>query len=216
MRYMLFFKILILSLMMTGCATYKMTLPAPVKSDDINIEYNDKPLSGWNELPLGAYRVPDSQVIITGHQKGAAAGLLFGVVGVAVADAVNTAVGKATVENLERSLQISLTTQAQTVTRRMIFEKGLENRFSTSQDHTEQTLSVSSAVIITFINDIEVRPYVQLKAELIDNRSSKTIWSTRYIASTGKPHRLAGNDSYTFDDGALLKKQYNYGTGTCY
>lgn len=205
MHYMMFFRILIISLMMTGCATYKMTVPAPVKSDTISIKYNNKKLSGWSDLPMGTYSVPNSQVIISGHQKGGGAGLLFGVIGVAVQGAINSAGGEDAIENLEKRLQISLTSQAQSATEKLIAEKGLESRFTTSSDQIGETLSVSSAVIITFVNDTDVRPYVLLKANLTDSHSSKAIWSTRYIASTGKPHPLAGSDSFTSGDGALLK-----------
>jgi uncharacterized protein YceK len=205
MRYMMFVQALIVSLTMTGCATYKMTQSAPVTTDTINIQYTDEELSGWSDLPMGTYSVPDSQVIISGHQKGGDAGLLFGVIGVVIQGAVNSSDGEESVENLENSLKVTLTPLAQELTKKLISKKELENRFTTSGHDSGQVLSITSAVIITYVNDTDVRPYVILKASLTDSTSSKTVWTTRYIASSGTPHPLAGEQSFTSDQGALLK-----------
>ena len=64
-----------------GCATYDLTKAPPAETQPIAITYSSEGPSGWTDLPLGAYRVPNSDVIVSGHEKGGI-GMLFGVVGV--------------------------------------------------------------------------------------------------------------------------------------
>jgi hypothetical protein len=45
-----------------GCATYNMTNPAPHEAKPIAVNFVDDDLSGWTDLPIGTYGVPDSQV----------------------------------------------------------------------------------------------------------------------------------------------------------
>lgn len=101
------FPAFIVTLFLSGCASYDMTKSAPIKSETINIKYTNAELSGMTDLPVGTYRVPNSQVIISGHQKVGSAGLLFGVVGLAVQGAVNSNKGKNATKSAEDMLKIT-------------------------------------------------------------------------------------------------------------
>src|SRR5262247_34086 len=61
------------------------------------IVYSDEGMSRMSDLPLGVHRIPDSNVIISGHQKGGGVGLLFGVVGMAIQSSANASGGTARV-----------------------------------------------------------------------------------------------------------------------
>src|SRR5437016_883240 len=85
--------LLLAVLSLSGCATFELSKPAPAQQQPISVKLSTEELSGWSDLPMGVYRIPDSQVIISGHQKASGAGILFGVLGLAVTSAVNTAAG---------------------------------------------------------------------------------------------------------------------------
>lgn len=208
-KYLIVLNVCIVSLVLSGCVSYNLTKPAPIKSEVINIQYTNAELSGMTDLPIGTYRVPNSQVIISGHQKGGAAGLLFGIVGVAVQNAVNSENGKNAIKNSEDVLNINLTSDAKNITGKIITENNFASKFSLNSNSNGQVLSVATAVIITFISDTEVRPYVILKANLTEAKTSKVIWTTRYISSVGKPQALVGSNSLTAEGGLLLKNTLN-------
>jgi hypothetical protein len=188
----------------TGCATFNRTKPAPPGSQPIAVEFSTESLSGWTDLPIGTYRVPDSQVIISGHQKGGAAGLLFGVIGVAIQHGANQSGGKQAVEDIEKSLKINLTTDGQAAIHKLIATDAYATKFKEGSG-PGPVLSISTAVVLTFVNDTDIKPYVILKTTLRDPKAKdKKGWSTRYIASLQAPRPLAGDNSWTADSAAAL------------
>jgi hypothetical protein len=193
------------SLLLGGCASFNRAKPAPHESQPITVKFTTADLSGWTDLPMGTYRVPDSQVIISGHQKGGATGLLFGVVGVAVQGAVNSNAGKNTTKGAGDVLHISLTSQAQGVADAMIAGDPFAKIFSSDTNAAGPSLVISSAVIMTFVNDTDVLPYVVLKATLTEPKATAPSWTTRYIASAGLPRPLTGDQSWTSDGGNDLR-----------
>jgi hypothetical protein len=194
------------SLLLGGCASFNRAKPAPHESQPMKVQFTTTDLSGWSDLPMGTYRVPDSQVIISGHQKGGAGpALLFGVVGMAVQSAVNSNAGKNTTKDAGDALRISLTSQAQGVADAMIAGDPFAKSFSSDANPAAPTLAVSSAVIMTFVNDTDVLPYVVLKATLTEPKATAPKWTTRYIASAGLPRPLTGDHSWTSDGGKELR-----------
>jgi hypothetical protein len=66
-------------------------------------------------------------------------------------------------------------------------------------------LSISTAVVLTFVNDTDIKPYVVLKTTLRDAKAKdKKGWSTRYIASLQAPRPLAGDGSWTAEGATAL------------
>jgi hypothetical protein len=190
--------------LMTGCATYNMTKPAPSQSKPTAIIFNTEELSGWT-LPIGVYRVPNSQVIISGHQKSGGAQFLFGLIGVAVANAIDSSIGEDSTQSVANALRINLTSQAQEITRKLIDSAQFSQTFTVQEDTNAFILSVITSVAVTYVNDTDVRPYVVLKASLRESMAKEPIWTTRYIASTGKARPLIGDNSWTASDGESLK-----------
>lgn len=188
-----------------GCASFNRTKPAPAQQQPIAVRFTGAELSAWSDMPAGVYRVPDSQVIVSGHQKGGATGLLFGVIGVAVQSAINSSAGKDATKNVEDALRISLTSEAQRVTQDLLASGRFSGQFIQSTDAAGPTLDVTSAVVLTFVNATDARPYVLLKADLATAKGAKQSWETRYIASSGQPRPLSGANSWTADGGAILR-----------
>ena len=144
-------------------------------------------------------------MIISGHQKGGAAGLLFGVVGIAIQHGVNQSGGKQAVEDIEKSLKINLTDDGQAAVHKLISTDAYAAKFSEGAG-AGPVLSISTAVVLTFVNETDIKPFVILKTSLGDPKSKdKKGWSTRYIASLQAPAPLVGENSWTADSAAALK-----------
>jgi hypothetical protein len=190
---------------MAGCATFDNIKVAPAESQPISVVYSNEGPSGWSDLPMGTYQVPNSSVIIAGHQQGGGIGILFGVAGMLVQGAVNSDIGKGRVQNVQDALHVDLVPQANELTQRLLASNRFGQAFNTSANPNGPTLSVVPYVVITYVNDTEVRPYVLLKTTLRKSPAGTTEWSTRYIASAGAPVPLVGDNSLTANGGQMLK-----------
>jgi len=195
---------------LVGCSA-AITKPAPPQAQRIAVSFDPKKLSGWSDLPPGCYRVPDSQVIISGHQKGGAAGILFGVIGVMVQSSMNASAGHKATAGIEDSLHIDLTEAEQRITREALESSPLKDRYTLDADPAASHLQVSSALVVTYVTDTDVRPYVVLKVTLNEPAAGhgqparQDVWDTRYIASIGPPRAISGPGSWTEDNGRPLK-----------
>jgi len=195
--------LLVVASIMSGCATYKLIEAAPTQSEPLTIVYSDEGASGWSDLPIGAYRVPDSQVIIFGHQKNSV-GFLFGVVGILAQNAVQSSQGASAVADVRTVLQVNLNHEAEEISTALIGSGQFGSAYRTGAGANGPVLTVNPYVVITFVNDVQVRPYVILKATLRGPKNN-SLWTARYIASVDKPLPLEGIESYTADGGARLK-----------
>ena len=195
--------IVTICLSLGACATYDRAKPAPAVAGPINIKMNSEQLSGWTDLPVGAYKVPESDVIITGHQRGQAASLLFGVLGVAIAHAANSNASAAGVSNTEQVLRMKLTDQTRTEIESLTAQQPLAAKFSVQAAGGTQ-LDVSSALLLSYTNDTQVRAFTVLKA-VLNGPDKRPLWETRYFASTGDARPLEGPDSWTGNNGEALK-----------
>ena len=183
-----------------------MTKPAPAQQQPISISFSNEELSGWSDLPPGVYRVPDSQTIISGHQKGGIAGILFGPLGVLAQSAMNSSHGGSATKDVQETLKINLTSDAQAIARTLTASGRFKDKFTSNENAELPRLSVSTAVALTFVDDTNVRPYVVLKASLYAAHATESQWATRYMASNGAPRPLVGPNSWTANEGEELKK----------
>lgn len=203
----------VFTLVLSGCATYDRTKPAQHQTQPITVSYTAEELSGWSDLPIGTYRVPDSQVIISGHQKGSGVGVMFGLLGVAIEHSMEKSAGHTAVQNAEQILHITLTEEGQRDVGTLLQSDEFRDKF-VSQGHGAQ-LTVSGAVIMTFIDDSNVMPFVVLRARLSPPKSATAAgssaapqsepWWTRYICGLGAPKALTGDNSWTADGGVALR-----------
>jgi hypothetical protein len=189
----------------TGCATFDRTKPAPNQPLPVSVAVTDEEMSGWSDLPPGVYRVPDSQVIVSGHQKGSVAGILFGVVGVAFQSAVNSGVGKSATADAETALKIKIIEPARVLLDALLRKPEYQKVFTAKDIAKSPKISITASVAFVFVDDARAQPYVVLKAELRGMESSNPVWMTRYIGSSGEPRALLGDNSWTSDGGAALR-----------
>jgi hypothetical protein len=167
------------------------------------VVYVDEGMSRASDLPMGVHRIPDSNVIISGHQKGGGIGMLFGIVGVAIQSSANASGGTARVRNVEDDLRFNATAKATELTGAMLAADGKFGQRFTLQA-ADNILNVSPYIVITFQNETEVRPYIVLKTKLFTpgDQSPK---AQKYFCCEGKALPLSGPGGLAENGGAGLK-----------
>jgi hypothetical protein len=170
----------------------------------IVINYTRDDISSWSDMPMGTYRVPNSQVLVSGRQKGNAIAIAMGLPG-AMDAATDTSGGKAAVQASEEALRISLTPEAQNDLARMLQTSVFSGKFTLAPNPNAPVLSISSNVVLQFLENGNVIPFVILKGKLFDTRGTVSTWTMRYAASIGDPRLLIGERGWMSDGGASLK-----------
>ncbi len=133
----------------------------------IVIDYTRDDISSWSDMPMGTYRVPNSQVLVSGYQKGNTIAIVLGVAG-AMAAATDTSGGKAAVQGSEEALRISLTQTAQANLAGMLQTSAFSKEFTLQPNSNATVLHVSSNIVLQFLENGNVVPFVILKGKLID------------------------------------------------
>lgn len=183
------------------------TAQAPqAETRPIAVVYSDQGPSGVSDVAMGAYRVPGSNLIISGYQKGGALGLLLGPVGLVAQSAVNSGAAKESVSNTGDALRIDIAQQAVKVTQTALASDRYAQTFTATAHPGGPTLTVIPYVVVTFKTDTDVRPYVFLKAKLNNGGPSDASRSTRYICCIGPALPLTGESGLTANGGEPFRK----------
>lgn len=161
------------------------TQPAPTENHKVKVNVTSDRLFRVIDLPINAYRVNDSQTIITGDD--------------------NRAATKAQAPKLAMDLRQA----SEVYLNRQLNQAKYRKRFTTSSQPAFMDLNVSTAVVFSHLTDQLLRPYVVVRAKLILNDTGRQLWETQYIASAGKPLPLTGDNSWTDDKTTELGKQVN-------
>ena len=154
---------------------------------------------------MGAHRIPNSNVIITGHQKGGSLGAIFGVFGMLAQGAANAEAGREAVENFQDGLRFNVAGKAAEMTRAILADDKYGNAFTLSSVVHGGTLSVVPYVVISFVNETDVRPYVVLKTTLTSGTPGSTSRMIKYFCCEGTPLPLAGENGLSANGGEGLK-----------
>lgn len=155
-----------------------------------------------SDLPMGVHRIPDSDVVISGHQGGGGIGMLFGVVGVLVQSSINADAGTGKVRNAEDDLRFDVRAKAIEMTNTIMAGDQFRTAFTLTPQPDGSTMTVTPYVVLTFVKKTEdVRPYIVLKTKVATGADSgKTI---KYFCCEGQALPLA---SLTENNGARLKE----------
>src|SRR3569832_230950 len=170
------------------------------------IVYSDKGPNGMADLPMGVHRIPDSHVIISGHQKGGGIGILFGVVGMLAQSSANAATGTGKVRNIEDDLRFDVTAKAAEMTRTILADEWFRLVFTLSPGGGGQTLTVTPYVVIIFENETDVRPYIVLKTKPATGVGGEPPKALKYFCCEGRPLPLSGENGLAENNGARLKE----------
>jgi hypothetical protein len=169
------------------------------------IVYSNKGPNGASDLPLGVHHVPDSNVIISGHQRGGALGMLLGPLGMLVQSSANAEGGTGKVQNVQDALRFDVTAEAAELTGTILADHQNPEPFTLTPRAGSSTLTVVPYVVITFENETDVRPYVVLKTRLSTDGSSDSGKALKYFCCEGKAIPLTGDNGIAGNGGARLK-----------
>lgn len=187
-------------LAVAGCATYERMQPAPSSGQPIVIRFPGDTVRG---LPLGGYRISDSEVVVSGHQKGKSKP--SGLIQLFLFDALDTHLGSKFVEASEDGLRLRIDDELRADVASAIGDPTLAGRLSLAGAARPfgDTLDVSPGIVLTVVDQNKVRPFVLLDVRL--RSAGGQTWTNLYYASTGIERPLEGEGGWMANDRAALK-----------
>ena len=194
---------LIAAVVGTGCA-HSLAQPMPALTGSVALRVSSEQASGWTDMPIGVHRIPETSVYVSGHQGAAGIGMLFGPIGLAAAHAAAKSTGEKKAGD-STALRIDITARTEVVLNEEVERRRDTMRFALSGRPADATLEVVPYVVLTFVGEERVRPWVVLKALLKDAGGSEK-WKTRYIASLDDPRQLTSDAGWTAADGQPLRE----------
>lgn len=200
-------KLLLLAVLLSSFALagWKSTEPAFKVGKAVQVEYKDEPL-GAMQLMTGTYRVPGSQLIVSGHQSQTAS-FFLGAVGMMIDQSAGKRSGKElTGEAAAEMLTVQLNDRARAITDELLatMPPGKVNTFAAEGD---ARLQVTVTVVLSFShNESYARPYIWLKAGLVPAGINHAVWGTNYFASNGPARAMQGAGSWSADGGVEFRR----------
>ena len=161
--------------------------------------------NGMSDLPMGVKRIPDSNIVVSGHQKGGALGMLFGVVGVAIQSAANTDAGGKRTNDIQDALRFDVAGKTSELTANILTEEAFRGAYTLATEESPSAVSVVPYIVLTYVNETDVRPYIVLKTKLEPEASSKKPRTIKYFCCEGPAMPLTGEGSLTDNNGEKLK-----------
>lgn len=193
----------------TDGAAHEPNEPMPDPGRPVALQFDDKPLAG---LPAGVYRVPDSEVLVSGRQDVDEDRLVFTNVEATaqmLRQLINELVGThhdaGAIKGFESALQRRLDGALRREVAAQLGEPSREAGLSVlgSAPFDGDIVEVSHAIVLTFVDGPKAVPFVQLSALLRDEKG-RPVWRGRYSALTGAERPLDGDDGWLTNDGAAL------------
>lgn len=189
-----------------GLSGWKSMDPPVKVGKPVQVEYQEEPL-GTMQLMTGTYRVPDSQVIVSGHQSQMGSVFLGGLVGLMVDQSAGKRSGKELAgEEAAGMLTVQLNERARAITDELLAKMppGKANTFAADGP---ARLQVTVTVVLNFShNETYARPYIWLKAGLVPAGINHAIWGTNYFASNGPARPMQGAGSWSADGGGEFRR----------
>lgn len=191
-----------------GPAAAAPTQAAPT-TRPTTIVFSDKGPNGMSDVPMGVHRIPDSNVVISGHQKGGGIGMLFGLAGMLIQSSANAATGTGKVRDVQDDLRFDVTAKATELTATLLADEKYKPFFTLASAGAPagsgDTLNVTPYVVITFEGETDVRPYIVLKTKPATGAPGESPKTIKYFCCEGKPLPLSGENGLAENNGAGLK-----------
>lgn len=184
----------ILAAAFSGCASFTRIANYPTPQQDTSVSVASKPMSKMSELPIGAYYDEQRHIIVTGHQKGMVAGMMFGVVGVLVADQMNKSSG-GTKFGTEAAKGADLGTMLNELLESSLTEGHVDHWKKVASD---AGLQLTPYAVFTVEKTGEARLYAMLRAE-VPGKNGDVTWSGRYFVRATGEYPLQENGWMTAD-----------------
>jgi hypothetical protein len=197
-------------LLVAGCVPAYVPKPAPLQESRPSIDVVEGGLSGWSDLPIGFYRIPDSQVVMSGHQsREESSFFLFDMIGVMAQARDAPAEAEAAVRDVENALRLRVAPLLREVVADSVAgDERLSSHYDASSGSASligPVLELDAALIMSLEGDDQYRAYAVVKASLKETPTGSPLWKTRYFASSGQSRGLFGEDGWAAQHGAFLR-----------
>jgi len=190
-----------------GCASLT-TKPFPRPQDRLGLlPTNDVPKETV-DLPIGVYRIPDSNLYIANQQGDHAlvgASALFGLVGAGVAAADTEGKNKSEVAGFEEQLGSDVPKIAEDLLKKRMVGKRAEERFFLSDDPANSPIQITTYAVLSFIEDKRWRLWTVLKVDYFPSGYGNREWYCRYISGTERPRPMDGPEGWSANNGKNLR-----------
>ncbi len=200
----------ILLLALAGCATFAPHPQLPAADQSVRIEVLDKQ-PGMNDYPIGAYVIPDSQVVVTKPRKISRVEGAFGVLGVLGSHASGKEGSKALVAGQEDTLALVLQWDVKKAVARAA------SRFDTARGWSVdgKGTNVARMELTPFVHiapnaDGTADLYLFLLTKFYDAGGAKT-WSSRFVYLHPQRRVIAGRDGWAANGGVRFKRAIKEG-----
>ncbi len=152
----------------------------------------------------GSVAADRARVYVSGHQGASGSiGILFGVIGVAAAHAAAQSTGQKKTQDVQTHLRLDLAAATQRVLAEEL-QRNAATRFVPAGSIADGSIEIVPYLVINFLGDDQVRPWVVLQAVLKDASGGEK-WKMRYVVSLGHPRLLTGEAGWTDGGGAVLR-----------
>lgn len=190
---------------LAGCATFHNAEPFPKEPKQMTVDVSKEMPSTWTEMPMGVHVVPNTRMLVSGHQAGQGASMLFGPLGVLVGSAINAERGKSMLGDDKALGSHDLVSATEQLVKDGIAADAQSKlKFGPGIAGTPQ-LTLLPFVVLSYVNDTDVRPYVVVKTTLKDAAGAQ-VWSSRYISASAQARPFAGDNGWLSDSGQPLKQ----------
>jgi hypothetical protein len=181
---------------LSGCASFTHIANYPTPNQPTTVAIGAKPMSKMSELPIGAFYDPSRQIIISGHQKGLGVGMMFGLIGVMVADQTNKSGAEARFGAAAHGSTTDLGSIAQTA---LADELARSDAPHWRQATGPAALVLSPYAVFTVLPSGKARLYAMLRAE-IPVAGADPSWSVRYFVRAPGEYTIEGDDGWMTHD----------------
>jgi hypothetical protein len=135
--------------------------------------------------------------------------MLFGVVGMAIQSAANTDAGGKRTNDLQDALRFDVTGRASELAGSILAEESFRGAYTLATAESPSGVTMVPYIVLTFVNETDVRPFIVLKTKLDPEAGSKKPRTIKYFCCEGPAMPLAGEGSLTANNGEKLKALLN-------
>ncbi len=198
--------IIIYSIFTSGCSTLP-NKPMPSPKGQFVVKILSEGISELNDLPMGSYRIPDSNVIVLSEKGNSAksCGMAFGLLGAFVANSIGKEHARKDISGVENTLKIGLDIYTKNILEKKFKETSPPSNWTLDEKGTNGRLEITPYVIMTLDMNSTGKLYLFLKTKIL--KKNKEIWEGKYVYYVPVTRTLKGENSWTDNDAKEMKTE---------